>query len=257
MTAAAFAQAVSANPNICKINYISTLFRLYCILFCIFISKFTVSEFLFHEDPKDLYFSLLDKGEDHTQFQSNPELAYRDRFDDRQAFLDFHLSKRMDEKRKIIYDQMIQRNFLSLMEPGVEDEDGFMIYNPVYAKEVITSLMQTKSDESTYNRKLSDLEPLSTPNTLPTATVSHEQIDARFWDGIYPDAPVLTRRPTIAPTKQPLIPTREVDALWELYNTTEGYNWRWQNNSQYGELTKPWDFSESPIDPCGNYWEGK
>ncbi|RYH30907.1 hypothetical protein EON65_03935 [archaeon] len=56
---------------------------------------------------------------------------------------------------------------------------------------------------------------------------------------------------TLAQT-QPNIPTSEYNALYSLYNGTNGANWTWKDNIP-GE---PWDFSQDDPNPCFENWEG-
>jgi hypothetical protein len=64
----------------------------------------------------------------------------------------------------------------------------------------------------------------------------------------------LTRKPTLSPTKMPAnLPTTEIDGLYSFYNSTQGDQWRYSNVS---ELSIPWDWSENPVNPCYNHWQG-
>jgi hypothetical protein len=68
------------------------------------------------------------------------------------------------------------------------------------------------------------------------------------------DVEALTRKPTLSPTKMPAnLPTTEIDGLYSLYNSTQGLQWRYSNVS---ELSMPWDWSENPVNPCSNHWQG-
>ncbi len=71
-----------------------------------------------------------------------------------------------------------------------------------------------------------------------------------------------------APTKKPTIlniPTAEFEALWSLYNATDGPNWKWINvtaidfNNTVIPLDNvgvPWNFSNPDVNPCLANWEG-
>jgi hypothetical protein len=48
------------------------------------------------------------------------------------------------------------------------------------------------------------------------------------------------------------IPSSEYQALYDLYNSTEGPHWHWNTSSS----DIPWDFSNSSSDPCKNHWQG-
>jgi hypothetical protein len=52
-----------------------------------------------------------------------------------------------------------------------------------------------------------------------------------------------------APTQQN-IPESERDALYDLYNSTNGHSWNFYG---YGS---PWDFNDPYSNPCTQYWEG-
>lgn len=48
-------------------------------------------------------------------------------------------------------------------------------------------------------------------------------------------------------------PPNELDALWSLYNSTDGVNWNWKSTSSAGEK---WDFSQTNPNPCSSNWQG-
>ena len=49
-----------------------------------------------------------------------------------------------------------------------------------------------------------------------------------------------------------LLPQAEYTALHDLYDSTQGENWKWGNSSIYGNV---WEFSDS-ADPCMDDWQG-
>jgi hypothetical protein len=48
------------------------------------------------------------------------------------------------------------------------------------------------------------------------------------------------------------VPTIEIDALNEIYITTNGENWFWRNQS----FGKKWNFTDSIVNPCTQMWQG-
>lgn len=49
------------------------------------------------------------------------------------------------------------------------------------------------------------------------------------------------------------IPYREYNALFDLYNSTQGEFWSWREITAFGS---PWDFENTSSDPCINQWQG-
>jgi hypothetical protein len=50
----------------------------------------------------------------------------------------------------------------------------------------------------------------------------------------------------------PPLPTSQYDALYDLYNATNGRFWKWNNHSN----AIPWDFSNPHANPCEDKWQG-
>ena len=49
------------------------------------------------------------------------------------------------------------------------------------------------------------------------------------------------------------IPLAEFDALFDLFNATDGSNWLWKDTTTYGPK---WNFSDLNVNPCIDKWQG-
>jgi hypothetical protein len=122
-------------------------------------------------------------------------------------------------------------------------------------------LVQARKQENTFIANHSDVDP--TKQDLLFNNHSEENpihySNLRYFPNLYSSNPILSSSSLTSPSTTTAvakynIPSYQIQALQDLYESTKGWQWDWKLPlSRYGSK---WNFTQSDPNPCNEGWQG-